>query len=48
LLQPVEMAPSRERKVAPFLVVLMVAIPIAILLGVEFGEKLIGSLLIRA
>lgn len=48
LLQPAETAPSRDHKIAPFLVVLMVAIPIAILLGVEFGEKLIGSLLIRA
>ena len=45
LLQPLETEALPERKVAPILLALSVGIPLAILIGIEFGEKLIGSLL---
>lgn len=48
LLQPPETAALPERKAAPILFALSVAIPVAILLGIKFGEKLIGSLLMVA
>jgi hypothetical protein len=45
LLQPLETEALPERKVAPILIVLSLGIPLALLVGIEFGEKLIGSLL---
>ncbi len=48
LLQPLEMEASLERKIAPLLLVLSIAIPLAILIGMKFGERIIGSLLISA
>jgi hypothetical protein len=48
LLQPLEAETVLERRLAPILMVLSVAIPIAVLVGVKFGEKLIGSLLMMA
>jgi Zn-dependent protease with chaperone function len=48
LLQPAGAEASRKHKLAPLLVVLSFAVPLAILLGLMFGEKLIGSLLTSA
>ena len=48
LLQPLEAQPTRERSFAPILIALSLAIPVAILLGIKFGERLIGSLLTGA
>jgi len=48
LLHPLETEVPPERKLAPFLLVLSVAIPLAIVVGVKFGEKIIGSLLMAA
>jgi Zn-dependent protease with chaperone function len=48
LLQPLETQPRPERSLAPILIVASLAIPVAILLGIEFGERLIGSLLTGA
>ncbi len=48
LLQPLEVEASPDRRLAPLVVVLSVVIPLAIFIGIKFGEKVIGSLLISA
>ena len=48
LLQPLEAGPTRESGYAPILIALSLAIAVAILLGIKFGERLIGSLLAGA
>jgi Zn-dependent protease with chaperone function len=45
LLQPLEPEASSESRLAPILLLLAVAIPLAILIGLKFGERIIGSLL---
>ena len=45
LLQPLDAEASSERRFAPTLLLLALAIPLAILIGLKFGERLIGSLL---
>jgi beta-lactamase regulating signal transducer with metallopeptidase domain len=46
LLQPLDFEGLPRRKMTPVLLLLSLGIPLAILLGIKFGEKLIGSLLI--
>jgi len=48
LLGPQRIEASAEHRVGPILFVLAVAIPLAMLIGLEFGERIIGSLLIGA
>lgn len=48
LLQPLEMETSSEPKATPLLLILSVAIPLAIVIGMKFGERIIGSLLVSA
>ena len=48
LLQPFDPEAAPRRKLTPILLVLSLGIPLAILVGVKFGEKLIGSLLMAA
>ncbi len=48
LLQPLEVEASSEGKLAPLFLILSIAVPLAIVIGMKFGERLIGSLLISA
>lgn len=48
LLQPLEAPPTPESGFAPTLIALSLAIGAAVLLGIKFGERLIGSLLTGA
>jgi len=48
LLAPLPSEAPAQRRFAPILWLLAVALPFAILIGLEFGERLIGSLLIGA
>jgi hypothetical protein len=48
LLQPMTTDVPAERNLTPILVLLALAIPIATLVGLKFGERLIGSLLTGA
>ncbi len=48
LLQPLDEKASAQHSSGPILVVLALTIPLAVLLGVKYGEILIGSLLTRA
>jgi hypothetical protein len=48
LLQPLQMEAVPERKLSSILLVLSIATPLAVLVGIEFGEKVIGSLLMMA
>jgi beta-lactamase regulating signal transducer with metallopeptidase domain len=48
LLQPLEIEPLPKRRRVPVLFVLSLAVAVAIMIGVKFGEKLIGSLLMFA
>jgi Zn-dependent protease with chaperone function len=48
LLQPLEVEALPARRLAPLVVALSVIIPLAIFIGIKFGEKIIGSLLISA
>lgn len=45
LLQPLEAEASVESRLAPILLLVSLGIPLAVMLGVRFGERLIGSLL---
>jgi Zn-dependent protease with chaperone function len=48
LLQPLEAEEPTPRRIAPILILLALAIPSAIFIGLEFGERIIGSLLTGA
>jgi hypothetical protein len=48
LLQPMTIDAPAERNLTPILIMLALAIPIATLVGLKFGERLIGSLLTGA
>jgi Zn-dependent protease with chaperone function len=48
LLQPLEAEAPADRRLSPILFLLVMAIPLAILIGLEFGERIIGSLLTGA
>jgi len=48
LLQPMTTDAPAERRFAPILALLALAVPIATLVGLKFGERLIGSLLTGA
>jgi hypothetical protein len=46
LLQPLATEASPQRRLTPMLLLFSIVIPLAIVLGIKFGERLIGSLLI--
>src|SRR5579872_2938748 len=48
LLQPLEARASSQREFGALLVALLAALPLTVVLGIKFGEMLIGSLLTRA
>jgi len=48
LLQPLKVEAAPQRRITPIMVLLSLAIPVAILFGIKFGERLIGSLLTDA
>ncbi len=48
LLQPIEVEIASEGRIGPVLFALSIAIPLAMVIGVKFGERLIGTLLMSA
>ena len=48
LLQPIDLRVSKERRLSTLALALWLAIPLALLIGMKFGEMVIGTLLIKA